>query len=443
MKILNYLLFVLSTISVAQSQLTISGHISSMANTEVVLKGFSTNDLLQLAKGKTDSNGNFLLSYSSDYVGAALLEIDHTKRVIVLLNRENFKLEWKDVNTMSSLQFFNSQENKSFDLGLSLYQNTESKKGGISYLIPFYSKEPQKQKFLIDEMAFLNNEMSHFLKNISEKQYVSYYLKIRILIANLPLYASKYFNRLPELEKSFYELDFSDERLIHSGLYFELLDAFVTAMESYGDQQYVQLNKAIDRMLTSLKKNPTLAQHVTEYLFNLLERRSLFKASEHLALSMLSDDNCQLDDKHKALFEQYRKMAIGNTAPNIVFQNSKQSVQQLFDSKSKYKLVVFGASWCPKCNEELPEMYSFYQKWKKNNGVEIIFVSLDTQQSDYENFIKDFPWISCCDFGGWESKAAIDYSVFGTPSIYVLDSKNTIILKPVSLAQIDTWLSYQ
>lgn len=442
MTFLKYTLLLLSSIVAAQSKLKIEGHFNLKANTDIALKGFSYDGTSLLDKGKTDSNGNFSLLYPSDYIGAAIIEIGNDKKVIVMLNNEDFKMSWEDLATFSSLKFRNSPENTSFDAGLQLYQTTESKKSGISYLIPYYADEPGKQKFLLDEMKQLNNTMDSFLKDFSNQSYAGYYLKIRVLTASLPLYAKQYFQQLPEVENNFNQLDFTDKRLLRSGLYFELLDAFVLAMESYGEGQYDHLNKAIDGMLASLKSEPDLAQDITEYLYNLLEKRSLFKSSEHLALAMLSDTSCQLDDKHKALFEQYRKMANGNKAPDIQFANAKQSVKQLSDLNFKYKLIVFGASWCPKCNEEIPKMASFYQNWKKNHKLEIVFVSLDTQKAEYENFIKGFPWISSCDFMGWETKAALDYCVFATPTMYLLDADNKILLKPISPEQLETWLQY-
>lgn len=443
MTYLKYLLLFISSISIAQSQYTISGNFNSVSNKEVTVSGFSVDKMLPLNTTSTDAQGNFTFSYPSDYSGAALIDIDNSKKILLILNKENFKINWKNTNDLSTLQFINSPENSALDLGLLQYHNTENKKSGLAYLIPHYNDDLKKQQFFKDEMKFLNSKTAQFLETLPNDSYAKYYLNIRILIANLPLYSTRYFDRLPELESKFNSLNFADSRLINSGLYYQLLEEYVIAMEAYGDQQYIHLNKSIDAMLVSLKTQPALAQDVTEDLFNLLEKRSLFKSSEHLALVMLNDENCQLDDKHKALFEQYRKMSNGKTAPNIVFANSNTSAKQLSDVKSRFKLVVFGASWCPKCHEDIPQLISHYKNWKEKNNLEIIFISLDTQKSEYDSFVKNFPWISSCDFKGWETKAAIDYSVFGTPTMYLLDKENKILLKPISADQIETWLQYQ
>ena len=132
-------------------------------------------------------------------------------------------------------------------------------------------------------------------------------------------------------------------------------------------------------------------------------------------------------------------MANGKTAPNIELLTTK--TVNLYNLKSKYKLVVFGASWCSKCVEEIPKLKSFYADWKKKHNLEIVFVSLDTDNKEYINFTKDFPWLSSCDFAGWETKAARDYCVFATPTMYLLDANNTIKIKPISADQVHAWLA--
>ena len=70
---------------------------------------------------------------------------------------------------------------------------------------------------------------------------------------------------------------------------------------------------------------------------------------------------------------------------------------------SSYTVVVFGASWCPKCTEELPKIVNLYQKWKAQ-GVDVVFVSLDEDKIAYKDFVKNFPFISTCDYQKWNSK---------------------------------------
>jgi len=142
-------------------------------------------------------------------------------------------------------------------------------------------------------------------------------------------------------------------------------------------------------------------------------------------------------------------MKKGNTAPDILFEGDNNTPgygansipEKLSDLKSSYTVVVFGASWCPKCTEELPKIVNLYQKWKAQ-GVEVVFISLDEDKSAYKDFVKNFPFISTCDYQKWDSKIVKDYYVFGTPTMYLLDKKREILLRPNSVNQMDAWVDW-
>ncbi len=51
-----------------------------------------------------------------------------------------------------------------------------------------------------------------------------------------------------------------------------------------------------------------------------------------------------------------------------------------------------------------------------------------------------FPFYSACDYKKWETQAAKDYFVSTSPTIFLLDSNNKIILRPPTVASLDSWL---
>ena len=104
-------------------------------------------------------------------------------------------------------------------------------------------------------------------------------------------------------------------------------------------------------------------------------------------------------------------------------------------------MVVFGASWCPQCQQELPKIVGLYKKWKEQ-GVEVVFVSLDQDKKLFKSFAGIFPFISICDYQKWGSPIVNDYYVFATPTIYLLNDKREILLRPNSLSQLDSWLDW-
>ena len=203
---------------------------------------------------------------------------------------------------------------------------------------------------------------------------------------------------------------------------------------------------SIDLLLDNLSKDNSKLNEITHYLFDLLERHSLFEASEYLAIKVLNQTSCTLDTNLAKQLETYRAMKKGNIAPDIVFKekatilNNNQSFTKLSDSKAVYKLVVFGASWCPKCTEEIPQLAHNYNDWK-NKGLEILYISLDDNEIMFEKIASSLPFISYCDLQKWNSKPVLDYYVFGTPTMFILDQNNKIVLRPNSVKQVEAWIN--
>jgi thiol-disulfide isomerase/thioredoxin len=180
-----------------------------------------------------------------------------------------------------------------------------------------------------------------------------------------------------------------------------------------------------------------------------LESRSLYKSSEYLALKVLNEVGCTINNDLASQLESYRAMKIGNTAPDFVFLEDYfacryepfNAPKKLSDIKSIYTMLVFGASWCPACPEELARIARLYEKWK-TYGVEVVFVSLDNDQQAFKNFAGIYPFISMSDYKKWDSPVVKAYHVFATPTFYLLNDKREILLRPNSVEQMDAWVDW-
>jgi hypothetical protein len=65
---------------------------------------------------------------------------------------------------------------------------------------------------------------------------------------------------------------------------------------------------------------------------------------------------------------------------------------------------------------------------------------MDTDVDSYKKYTQNFPFISMCDYKKWDTKAAVDYSVFASPTIFLLDSNRTIVSRPNSTSQLNAWV---
>ena len=69
---------------------------------------------------------------------------------------------------------------------------------------------------------------------------------------------------------------------------------------------------------------------------------------------------------------------------------------------------------------------------------EVLAISIDTSASAYSQALAEhgLSWINYTELKGWDSKPAIDYSIYATPSMFLLDRNRKIIGRPVSVSDL-------
>jgi thiol-disulfide isomerase/thioredoxin len=281
----------------------------------------------------------------------------------------------------------------------------------------------------------------YFKKIVSHTSYAKAYLTYRAVLQKLQK-ENKTQVEAGDAEAAFLTLDFSDESLFYSGLAKELFDAYLKHTFTLQEEALIvsKLNAFSDALKKSSQGNTKALNHYCEYLMKEYEKFGLIRCAEHLALSLLGDNKCIIEAKTLPLLEQYKKMAIGNTAADMLF-SAGLKYKKLSEVPGKYKVVVFGATWCEACTKEIPQLKSYAELFKTMYDAEIVFVSIDTDQEKYDAFTKDLPFINTCDFKGWGSPNVKNYYVFASPSIFVLDAENKIVAKPMDAIATAKWLN--
>ena len=247
----------------------------------------------------------------------------------------------------------------------------------------------------------------------------------------------------------FKNLDYANPQLYSNGLLFNIIEKEFWSIQKSGLDEatkFKELNESVDIILNGVKKNEKVYNDLTKYLFQYFEKYSLFPASEYVALKALSQKEVSLNMSLSNKLESYRSMKIGNSAPDFklegdVFKNglTVKTTIHLNDIKAKYKLVIFGGSWCDQCSSEVNQILLRYDSWKSKE-IEVVFISLDTDKEVFNNFASKFPFISSCDYKIWDTQAAKAYYVSSSPTIFLLDNNNKIILRPPTVMAIDEWL---
>jgi thiol-disulfide isomerase/thioredoxin len=373
-------------------------------------------------------------------VGFAQLDMNGAYSNLLFLNKENYSLFWEDFTKREDLQVSGSQEYDAFIQGMKTFQEAEAKLAGWHYLLPLYKKDSLKQYQITSELDRVNNLFPSYVKSLPEDVWVRQYLLTKGLIEQMPISVKTYSWRAPQHVTEFMAIDF--QVMMHSGLLKQVIEGYSYLVERFPMEEVAPLlNQAIDKVIVELKDEPSIQQEAAQHWFTFLESHSLFGAAEYLALKMLNDESCILDEKSTNLFEQYRKMAKGKIVPNIDLNVEGSPAKDLKSIAAQYKLVVFGASWCPTCKEDYSKLKEKYAGLKANKDVEIVYISIDTDKDAFEAYYGDAPFITFCDGKGWESEAVTDYHIFATPSYFLLDNELNILEKIKTIEHLESWLA--
>jgi len=453
---LSVLLFcVLSLNTYAQHAIT--GNFTHLKGQQIRLVGFEGFGIYTIDSTSVSEQGDFKLNYAGKNRGMGYLAAEDNKACFVVLANEDIQLEGEALSLPESVEIIKGKENQIFVQYAIEHPKREQALSAWIYLRKIYQADSlfsiQKlpSQAIEAEMQRIKQEDDDFLKSLNPGSYVSWYLPNRKLVSSVSTVAQYRTEEIPAIINAFRKLDYTDERLYNSGLLKDAVESHFWLLENMGQPLntiFKEMSISIDYLIPDLSKDEQKFNEITRYLFNLLERHSLFQASEYLAVKILTQNSCTVNDDLAKQLESYRAMKKGNTAPDIVFSGDVlesgsviKTPNRLSDIQSSYKVVIFGASWCPKCAEELAQLIPLYEKWKLK-GVEVVFISLDTDKTIFKGFSSIFPFVSMCDYKKWNTEAVNDYYVFATPTLFMMDKDLKIILRPNSVKQIDAWVDF-
>lgn len=103
----------------------------------------------------------------------------------------------------------------------------------------------------------------------------------------------------------------------------------------------------------------------------------------------------------------------------------------LSQQKGKVVLVDFWATWCGPCRAAIPYLINIYNTYK-DQGLQVLGVSLDQERSALDKFVKDQPIPYPILYG--DKDVARAYDVQGIPTMVIFDKKGKIAYREVGFS---------
>ena len=146
-------------------------------------------------------------------------------------------------------------------------------------------------------------------------------------------------------------------------------------------------------------------------------------------LVKLSDQAEALKLQKEAKKKRDEMLAQGKPFPDFAEKDLNGNPISVGALKGKVVLVDFWATWCGPCRAELPNVIETYKKYH-DQGFEIIGVSLDSDRSKVDSFLKTeegMTWPQYFDGEGWQNKLAGKYLVNSIPFTVLIGPDGNII----------------
>ncbi|MCO6460440.1 MAG: DUF5106 domain-containing protein [Saprospiraceae bacterium] len=241
-------------------------------------------------------------------------------------------------------------------------------------------------------------------------------------------------------------VDFKDERLFRSPVYFQKIDNFI---QNITYQQPDSIIKSLDIVLEKVKVIPDAFKFYLSHYFNFYLKSKYVGMDAvyvHLIDKYYSKGLAPWVDKEnlqkmKDAANDARPTLVGRYAPNLTFISQKDSTDiRLHDVVSPYTVMFFWAPDCSHCEKAIPHVIDFYNKYK-DKGVKIFAVCtglLDeakdcwksVQRKHMEPFVNVYDPVLLSNF-------KVIYNIKSTPQFFILDKDKKILSKGIGADQLD------
>jgi thiol-disulfide isomerase/thioredoxin len=141
-----------------------------------------------------------------------------------------------------------------------------------------------------------------------------------------------------------------------------------------------------------------VASKIKEYsnsfhlLYQINSNRNSFNAEQVQSFLSLFKGKIVESTTYKTL-KKYNDKRYNKKQPTIpLLSDDKGNKIEVLDSKFEKHLVIFWASWCGPCRQEIPSLKKMYTKYK--NNIEFISISTDEDNSSWQKALKkeQMPW---------------------------------------------------
>ncbi|MDG4944867.1 TlpA family protein disulfide reductase [Weeksellaceae bacterium KMM 9713] len=409
----------LAVASALNAQFDLNAKIKGYENKPVLVKIYENGSERLVKRVETDKQGNFKLNFPTAYIGKITFELSQGGFEVISAN-ENISLT-TDINDPLHKVHFDGGINQQIQDVFELDDKKSLRDFTLVELVKLYKPQDAFYQALQTEIRRIDNLEAKPISN----EAIQYYIDAK---NELGEYNANKFNAAQIQDKAKKHLVMDNMNLENFGLLQDFLSTYISY--SIGDARTKQdaaknIEYALDDLLELVQTDTSRGQAILTNIIPMLEGNGFNEMSQKY-LSQAESLTCEITPDLQAIIDGKGNIEVGKVAPNIVFDKKIKKAKSLYDVKANQKLVVFWASWCPHCINELPHLKEFYKDFQKKGG-EIVAIALDMDRVPYERAIEGTEWINYSDLMKWQSPYVKSYGITGTPTMILLDKDNKVV----------------
>ena len=352
----------------------------------------------------------------------------------------SLKIEWKE-----SLE--NLALNKLLDLSEQYSKSIEQISGMMEGIPQFHPKREAITDSLQHQYRTLLGAYNSSLAELQTNYPSTYTAQILVGLDALPMreerttWVAEFDNDPAFLHQHFFEnVNFSDSRTASNPF---LKNKIVEYIFTYIEKHEQGLKNGIDLIMTKADRNEAVKKACAEILIGFFTDQGISEYVDYLNQEHLESCSIEFDPSIGEILKRSSPYRVGEKVESVKIQDVVKGDVDLLSSESEFTALMFWASWCSHCHEEIPQLENFMAL----NTEKITFkaISLDTLKQDLVPAQAGFPIQveQLCDLNGWDSSPAIQFGISATPSFILINKNGTYLGRASSVVSLAVLLAEQ
>lgn len=361
----------------------------------------------------------------------------------ILFNKENIELSLDFNDPENTLQILNSYENKKYFHFLKADDQYFRKLGSLEQVVTQYPDKDDFYRLALEYYRKFQLERESFIDSVANADPESLASKI-IRTRKMPFTEG---NISPEARDSIFKnefldkIDFTDTTLLYTNIYtdklFQYINFFINRNLGPRENEAIIIG-VLDKLEPKISANEQIRNYLLQFLISGFESMKMEDVLAHISNNYLQQCGSSMELIKRRL-EGYKKMAVGEKVPDVVALDLENNPISLYASVNPYTLLIFWHTGCGHCQLLMNELPKLAEKGLfEHHNIKIISISIDEKREDWENYSAQHPfsWTNTYVEGSFNSDAAVNFNLFATPSMFLLDNNYTIIAKPITVEEL-------